>query len=86
MTLVEQIQQQVTQLPPDKQREVLDFIVFLQERLRAIHITPNETERKDQLRKAFAKLAELGTFSGIADPVEWQRQIRKDRPVPGREG
>jgi hypothetical protein len=24
-------------------------------------------------------------FKGIPDPSEWQREIRKDRPLPGRE-
>ena len=85
MTLVEQIQEQITRLPLDKQSEVLDFVIFLQERAHSIRIAPAETERKERLRKAFATLAELGTFADIADPVEWQRQIRKDRPLPGRE-
>ena len=33
MTLAEQIQKQVTILPPEKQIEVLDFIAFLQQRV-----------------------------------------------------
>lgn len=37
------------------------------------------------MREAFQKLASLGTFASIADPVEWQREIRKDRRLPGRE-
>jgi hypothetical protein len=32
MTLLEQIQQQVNRLPPEKQREVLDFVAFLHQR------------------------------------------------------
>jgi hypothetical protein len=32
MTLIEQIQQQVNLLPPEKQSEVLDFVTFLRER------------------------------------------------------
>lgn len=38
--------------------------------------------------KAAALLEELArrkTFSEIVDPVEWQREIRQDRPLPGRE-
>jgi Protein of unknown function (DUF2281) len=31
MTLLEQIQQQLRNLPPEKQREVLDFVTFLQQ-------------------------------------------------------
>lgn len=85
MTLAEQIQKQLFQLPPDKQLEALDFITFLQERVHSTQPVSGGTERKERLRKAFATLAKLGTFAGIPDPVEWQRQIRKDRPLPGRE-
>jgi hypothetical protein len=35
MTLMEQIQNQVRQLPPEKQSEVLDFVTFLQQQLAA---------------------------------------------------
>jgi hypothetical protein len=83
MTLIEQIQNQARQLPPDKQREALDFIAFLQQRVS--HPVSTSDARKKRLRKAFATLAKLGTFAEITDPVEWQRQIRKDRPLPGRE-
>lgn len=31
------------------------------------------------------KIAETGGISSIKDPVKWQREIRKDRPLPGRE-
>jgi hypothetical protein len=32
------------------------------------------------------KLAERHTFSAITDPVRWQRELRQDRVLPGREG
>lgn len=32
MTLLEQIEKQLSALPPEKQNEVLDFIAFLQQR------------------------------------------------------
>ena len=82
MSLIEQIQNHARQLPPEKQKEALDFIAFLQQRIS----TPaaSQEHRKEQLRKAFAALAKSGTFAEITDPVEWQRQIRKDRPLPGR--
>lgn len=35
MTLLEQIQDQLRQLPPEKQSEVLDFVTFLQQRATA---------------------------------------------------
>ena len=31
------------------------------------------------------ELADMGAFAEIDDPVAWQREIRKDRPLPGRE-
>lgn len=32
------------------------------------------------------KLAERRTFAAITDPVRWQRELRQDRVLPGREG
>lgn len=85
MTLLEQIQNQIQQLPLEKQTEVLDFAMFLQEHAHRPHSTSSDTERTERLRKAFATLAEMKTFADITDPLEWQRQIRQDRPLPGRE-
>ena len=42
-------------------------------------------ERRAQALAALRRLHELGTFKEIKDPVAWQREIRKDRPLPGRE-
>ncbi len=85
MTLLEQIEEQLRVLPPEKQEEVLDFIAFLRQRAQATRSASAEAERRKRLKKAFETLEEMGTFADIKDPVEWQRQIRKDRPLPGRE-
>ncbi len=85
MILTEQIQQQLSALPPEKQSEVLDFIAFLQEQVRSARSASAEAERGKRIKAALQTLAELGTFADITDPVEWQRQIRKDRPLPGRD-
>lgn len=45
----------------------------------------NANSNMDKAVPALEKLAELGTFSEIEDPVAWQREIRKDRPLPGRD-
>ena len=37
------------------------------------------------IKKAIRNLQKINAFSGIKDPVKWQREIRKDRPLPGRE-
>ena len=84
MTLMEQIQRQIRQLPPESQREVLDFITFLQLRPRHQTVKVSGATRQQRIKKTFAQLAKMKIFSDIADPVEWQRQIRKDRPLPGR--
>jgi hypothetical protein len=43
MTLLEQIQKQLKQLPPEKQSEVLDFVNFLQQRAST---TPTRTRQR----------------------------------------
>lgn len=84
MSILEEAQKQLSILPPEKQREALDFIEFLAEKTRSTQPVATDAERKERIRKAFAALAELKTFADIPDPIEWQRQIRKDRPLPGR--
>jgi hypothetical protein len=32
------------------------------------------------------KLAARGTLSDLTDPVQWQRELRQERALPGREG
>ena len=60
----------------------------------AVHITvldspPSRVNRVEAdgqaMAAALADIARRGTFDSIKDPVEWQREIRKDRPLPGRE-
>ncbi len=34
---------------------------------------------------ALGRIADKGGIRSIVDPVAWQREIRKDRPLPGRE-
>lgn len=42
-------------------------------------------ERRRRMAEALENLAAADAFSEISDPVEWQREIRKDRPLPGRD-
>lgn len=41
--------------------------------------------RGRRMADALEKLAASGAFREIADPVAWQREIRKDKPLYGRE-
>ena len=45
----------------------------------------SEAERKAVLTEALAALRKSGAFADMEDPVAWQREIRKDRPLPGRD-
>lgn len=44
------------------------------------------SESRKAAAEALERLAKRGTaFAEIEDPVAWQREIRNDRPLPGRE-
>ena len=44
--------------------------------------TPEMIERR---KAALAEVRRLNPYRNIADPVAWQREMREDRPLPGRE-
>ncbi|MBM3151724.1 MAG: DUF2281 domain-containing protein [Chloroflexi bacterium] len=70
MTLAELIQKRLTTLPPEKQSEVLDFILFLQQRSES----PTEGKRRSlKQHKAF------GSWQGRKiDAVAYQQQLRSE--------
>src|SRR5688572_30546474 len=45
----------------------------------------SKEERGRRMRDALEKLAASGAFADVRDPVEWQRDLRRDRRLPGRE-
>ena len=84
MTLMEQIQKRLSKLSPEKQREVLDFVAFLQLRPYKLPEPTTETKRGRKIKELLNQLGAMKIFSEITDPVSWQRNIRKDRSLPGR--
>ena len=38
-----------------------------------------------QREAALEKIRQLNPYRDITDPVAWQREIREDRPLPGRD-
>ena len=47
---------------------------------------PEDSQSKGQtVFELFQALADMGAFDEIEDPVAWQREIRKDRPLPFRD-
>ena len=43
-------------------------------------------ERGVAMAAALEKLARAGTLATVIDPAQWQREVRRDRDLPGREG
>ncbi len=41
-------------------------------------------QNHDNIQKILKQLNELVAYKNITNPVTWQRQIRQDRPLPGR--
>ncbi|GAB6043275.1 DUF2281 domain-containing protein [Endothiovibrio diazotrophicus] len=85
MDIAEEIRQNSTELPPEQQQEVLDFVLFLRQRHPRIESPSASGHRPQRIRDALQNLARMNTFSEITDPLEWQREIRRDRPLPGRD-
>ena len=42
-------------------------------------------QNPDAIKRAIRNLQKLNPYRDIKDPVAWQREIRKDRPLPGRD-
>ena len=46
-------------------------------------ISSGESKRNERTTfEILQGLADMGAFSEIEDPMAWQREIRKDRPLP----
>lgn len=42
-------------------------------------------QRKKELREVLARIRSRNPFKGIGDPVAWQREMREDVSLPGRD-
>jgi len=45
---------------------------------------PDRRQRQQNLRQALAAVAQAGTLAHIDDAGVWQREVRAERPQPGR--
>jgi len=70
MTLLEQIEKQLSALPPEKQSEVLDFIAFLQQRTKAAQ---KAKPRSLKAHPAFGSWKQRGI-----DAVRYQQNLRAE--------
>lgn len=62
-----------------KNGESVDVVITLRDE-------PISRSKADTRRAvdALQAIADRGGIKSIPDPVKWQREIRKDRPLPGR--
>lgn len=84
--LTEEIIHDLAELPTEMQMETLDFIRFLKTKWVNQHVLQTGAENNGVgLAELLDKVATSHLFADIADPVAWEREIRQDRPLFGRE-
>lgn len=83
--LQQQILNDLEDLPEVMQAETLDFVQFLKAKL-ARNQQPDAANQPNgtAIAKIMERRGARGALSEITDPSQWQRDIRKDRPLPGR--
>ncbi len=59
--------------------------VSIEEPRRVDERRPYHQQDKAAFIRAMKELQALHPFREIEDPVAWQREIRRDRPLPGRD-
>jgi hypothetical protein len=70
MTLMDQIQERISQLPPEKQGEVLDFIAFLQQR---------STTQKPAKQRSLKDHPAFGSWRGRKiNALKFQQNLRSE--------
>ena len=86
--IAHQILEDVEKLPLQMQKEALDFVRSLTDKQKQSDLAnPNGEPNGKKIAKIMTEIAARGTaFRDIKDPAAWQREIRKDRVLPGREG
>lgn len=82
MTLEQTIRQHVEKLPLPLQGEVLDYVLYLEQK--NLSVTVAESERRQSLSGALERAVALNPFAEV-DPLAWQREQRSDDCLPGRE-
>lgn len=82
MKLEQTIQQHVERLPLPLQGEVLDYVLYLEQKAR--QLSTDDRQRRTKLSSTLERLVALNPFAKT-NPTIWEREQRGDRTVPGRE-
>jgi hypothetical protein len=85
-TILEQIQRHAAALPLSSQAELLNYVLYLEQKARQKMLVASNQARREGLAQALAQAAALNPFAEIADPVAWQREQRQDRALPWSDG
>lgn len=68
------------EVPRQGDRPVRVYVTLEEERS-----TLSAELRRQRIVEILEKIAASNVFADIIDPVEWQRELRQDRPLPGRD-
>ena len=68
------------EVPTQGDRPVRVYVTLQEERS-----TLSAEFRRQKIVEILEKIAVNNVFGDISDPVEWQRDLRQDRPLPGRD-
>jgi hypothetical protein len=82
MKLDQAIQQHLEKFPLPLQSEVLDYVLYLEQKARK-QSSP-DSERRKSLANALEKVAALNPYADV-EPVAWVREQRDERTLPGRD-
>ncbi|MEG3893171.1 MULTISPECIES: hypothetical protein [unclassified Microcoleus] len=70
----------VNEVPTQGDRPVRVYVTLQEDRS-----TLSAEFRRHRIVEVLEKIAANNVFADISDPVEWQRDLRQDRPLPGRD-
>lgn len=82
MNLDQTIQQHLEKLPLPQQNEVLDFVLYLEQKNK--RQISQDNEQRARLAQALEQAVAVNPYSGI-DPTTWVKEQRLDRDFPGRD-
>lgn len=82
MKLDQAIQQHLEKLPLTLQGEVLDYVLYLEQKTGKQSST--DSERRKRLASALEKAAAMNPYAEV-EPAAWVREQRDERTLPGRD-
>ncbi|MGB7441644.1 MAG: hypothetical protein WA919_11285 [Coleofasciculaceae cyanobacterium] len=95
MSTYNEVRRLAESLTPDEQLRLLEDLAVLirQKMVSEKTLTQPVSEdsslkselRRQKLVEILEKVAASNVFANISDPVRWQRELRQDRPLPGRD-